>query len=250
MKKSLSSYRKENTYAKIKLISYLKILDFGKISKLKGVDMFGANDNTQTSNDDPAMLDNVKQLANEPADQVVPAQPQYMTTSPAQQPDPSFTLPTTPQTPVDDTASTDDSNPSAIAEPAQGFSSSPMPDPAQSSNPVVEEGSTSTDNESVSDSVSDNAPIAAATLPPADPEHLAGMKQQALDHLEPLVGHLEQSPEESFKTTMMMIQANDNHTLLEKALQEAKLIEDDKARANAMLDIINEINYFSQVNQS
>jgi hypothetical protein len=60
---------------------------------------------------------------------------------------------------------------------------------------------------------------------------------------------LDQSPEESFKTTMMMIQANDNHTLLEKALEQAKNIQDDKARANAMLDIINEINYFSQTSQ-
>jgi hypothetical protein len=206
--------------------------------------MFGANDTTQVSNDDPAMLDNVKQLANEPVDQVTPAQPQYMTTSPAQQPDPSFTLPTTPQTPINDVPSTDNSKPAAIAEPAQGFSSSPLPDPVQSPAPTEESSTTS------SDSASDNAPIVAAPLPPADPEHLAGMKQQALDHLEPLVGHLDQSPEESFKTTMMMIQANDNHTLLEKALHEAKLIEDDKVRANAMLDIINEINYFSQVNQN
>jgi hypothetical protein len=45
---------------------------------------------------------------------------------------------------------------------------------------------------------------------------------------------------------MMMIQANDNHTLLEKALTAAKQIEDDKTRAQAMLDIINEINYFAQ----
>ena len=43
--------------------------------------MFGANDATQTSNDDPAMLDNVKQLASEPADQVTPQQPQFMTSS-------------------------------------------------------------------------------------------------------------------------------------------------------------------------
>ena len=47
---------------------------------------------------------------------------------------------------------------------------------------------------------------------------------------------------------MMMIQANDNHNLLEKALAAAKMIEDDKIRAQAMLDIVNEINYFSQQN--
>lgn len=83
-------------------------------------------------------------------------------------------------------------------------------------------------------------------LPAVDHAKLADLKQQALEHLEPLADHLDGTPEETFKTTMMMIQANDNHTLLEKALEAARKIEDDKVRAQAMLDIINEINYFSQ----
>lgn len=82
---------------------------------------------------------------------------------------------------------------------------------------------------------------------PVDHEKLADMKQEALAHLEPLADHIEGSPEERFKTTMMMIQANDNHTLLDRALEAAKAIEDDKIRAQALLDIINEINYFSQI---
>ena len=84
------------------------------------------------------------------------------------------------------------------------------------------------------------------TSMPVDKEKLASMKKKALEHLEPLTEHLDGTPEETFKTTMMMIQANDNHTLLEKALKAAQDIEDDKVRAQAMLDIINEINYFSQ----
>jgi hypothetical protein len=200
--------------------------------------MFGANDNTQLSNDDPAMLDNVKQLASEPVDQVAPSQPQFMASSAPSQPDPSFTTANPAMTATPDPVSADEPQINAIAEPAQGFSSSPMPDPV-----------TATDPEPLTeDTPADDTPIAAA-MAPADPNQLAGMKQQALEHLEPLVGHLDQSPEEAFKTTMMMIQANDNHTLLEKALEEAKKIEDDKARANAMLDIINEINYFSQAAQ-
>jgi hypothetical protein len=71
------------------------------------------------------------------------------------------------------------------------------------------------------------------------------MKQEALGHLEPLVEHLDQSPEDEFHTLLTMIRANDNHSLLEKALTAAKNIPDDKARAEALLDIINEINYFS-----
>lgn len=208
--------------------------------------MFGANDTTQTSNDDPAMLDNVKQLATEPADQVTPSQPQFMTSSPIAPPtnDPAMTQQS--QTTSDDTAM-DAPNPSAVAEPAQGFSSSPLPEPPSTPlDQTMQSNDTPTDEP---ENTSEDTPIAAATVQPADPNQLAGMKQEALDHLEPLVGHLDQSPEESFKTTMMMIQANDNHTLLEKALEEAKKIEDDKTRANAMLDIINEINYFAQTSQ-
>jgi hypothetical protein len=210
--------------------------------------MFGANDSTQQSNDDPAMLDNVKQLASEPADQVSAAQPQFMTSSTQQTPDPA-----TPQAPVGDpmVTPTDNMQTSAIAEPAQGFSSSPMPNPAATPMAqTMQANDNSADDSADTTPPAEDAPIAAASMQPVDPEQLAGMKQQALDHLEPLVGHLDQSPEESFKTTMMMIQANDNHTLLEKALEEAKKIEDDKTRANAMLDIINEINYFSQTSNN
>jgi hypothetical protein len=72
------------------------------------------------------------------------------------------------------------------------------------------------------------------------------MKQEALQHLQPLVDTLQQSPEEEFKTIMMMIQATDDKTLLKKALEAAKKITDDKVRAQSMLDVINEINYFTQ----
>lgn len=74
---------------------------------------------------------------------------------------------------------------------------------------------------------------------------LIDIKQKALSQLSPLVGHLEQSPEEQFKTTMMMIQASDDQTLVKTAYEAAQKIEDEKARAQALLDIVNEINYFT-----
>jgi hypothetical protein len=110
--------------------------------------------------------------------------------------------------------------------------------------PSTANDNTSTDT--VDDASSSDDDEEDSSVPAVDTNKLAGIKQQALEHLEPLVGHLEQNPEEEFKTTMMMIQANDNHTLLDKALTAAKAITDDKERAQALLDIINEINYFSQ----
>ncbi|MDB5171209.1 MAG: hypothetical protein JWO35_903 [Candidatus Saccharibacteria bacterium] len=74
---------------------------------------------------------------------------------------------------------------------------------------------------------------------------LIDIKQKALSQLSPLVGHLDQSPEEKFRTTMMMIQASDDQTLVKTAHEAAMQIEDEKIRAQALLDIVNEINYFT-----
>jgi hypothetical protein len=66
-----------------------------------------------------------------------------------------------------------------------------------------------------------------------------------LSELSPLVDKLDQTPEERFRTTMMMIQASDNQALVKQAFEAAQAITDDKARAQALLDVINEINYFT-----
>lgn len=78
---------------------------------------------------------------------------------------------------------------------------------------------------------------------------LLDIKQQALQQLSPLIGHLDQSAEEKFRTTMMMIQAADNDKLIPQAYEAAKAITDEKARAQALLDVVNEINYFTQQNE-
>lgn len=100
------------------------------------------------------------------------------------------------------------------------------------------------------DQPADNTPPApeepAAPSSAGDHDDLLGIKQEALQALSPLVGHLDQSPEEKFRTTMMMIQASDDQSLLRQAYDAAKQIEDEKARAQALLDVVNEINYFTQ----
>ena len=82
----------------------------------------------------------------------------------------------------------------------------------------------------------------------ATPEDLITIKQEALQNLKPLVSHLDQSPEEAFRMTMMMIQATDDQGLIPKAYEAAKAIPDEKARAQALLDVVNEINYFTSQN--
>ncbi len=87
-------------------------------------------------------------------------------------------------------------------------------------------------------------------LTPSDSDDLIAVKQKALQDLGPLVGHLDQTPEEKFKTTMMMIQASDDKSLVQTAYEAAQQITDDKAKAQALLDVINEINYFTHPQNS
>jgi len=79
-----------------------------------------------------------------------------------------------------------------------------------------------------------------------DADDLLDLKQHALGDLGPLVDHLDQTPEEKFRTTMMLIQSTDNSSLIKDAYAAAQAITDDKIRAQALLDVINEINYFTQ----
>jgi len=100
-----------------------------------------------------------------------------------------------------------------------------------------------------SDDVAPEAPNESSPPSPstnANPSDLLNIKKEALEHLSPLVSKLDQPPEEKFKTLMMMIQASDDQSLVSAAYEAANAIEDEKVRAQALLDIVNEINYFTQ----
>lgn len=81
---------------------------------------------------------------------------------------------------------------------------------------------------------------------PINNTELETIKTQALSSLSPLVNKLDQSPEEKFKTLMTIIQASDKHDLISEAYEAANNITDEAAKANALLAIVNEINYFTQ----
>ncbi len=74
---------------------------------------------------------------------------------------------------------------------------------------------------------------------------LVDLKTKALDELYPIIHKLDLSAEENFKTLMMMIQATDNKDLIAQAYDAAEKIEDESTRARALLDVVNEINYFT-----
>lgn len=127
--------------------------------------------------------------------------------------------------------------PGSLTEPT----ASPIDD--ASSAPHIDDSSDSNDQSNAPADLPDDRQN---TNDEASGDDLAAIKQKALSELSPLVQHLDQSPEDKFKTLMMMIQANDNQDLIKDAYEAAQKITDDKAKSQALLDVINEINYFTQ----
>ncbi|MDQ3065240.1 MAG: hypothetical protein M3Q36_03135 [bacterium] len=93
------------------------------------------------------------------------------------------------------------------------------------------------------------ANVASVPVQDTDIQDLSAIKQQALQQLTPIVNQLDQSPEERFHTTMMLVQATDDQSLVRVAYEAAQNITDEKTRAQALLDIVNEINYFTAQNK-
>jgi hypothetical protein len=162
--------------------------------------------------------------------------------------------------PTEQAVSPSDTSTPAIA--AVSTDEEPAGNPWQHPGAALDSPSLETDSDVISpaggfpQALSKKEPVAPAEpahpVPPdnqladATDEELIEVKQKALDELFPLIDKLDQTPEERFRTIMMIIQASDNHTLIEKAYQIAQTIDDEKVRAQALLDIVNEINYFTQ----
>lgn len=123
----------------------------------------------------------------------------------------------------------------------------PAPDPASPQPPVDSPPSDqNTEGEMQVQDFGSQQSVGAPGMSGDDLNKLIELKQKALSELNPLVEHLDQNNEEKFNTLMMMIQASDDQSLIKQAYDVANNITDDKARAQALLDIVNEINYFTQ----
>ncbi len=79
-----------------------------------------------------------------------------------------------------------------------------------------------------------------------DDTGLDAIKQQALGELRPLVDKLNVSPEEKFDTYLLLLRSTDDKDLIAPAHEAAKSITDEAKRAQALLDIIKEIDFLSQ----
>lgn len=115
--------------------------------------------------------------------------------------------------------------------------------PVQPSSDPADNTSVASEPAPASSSAPDSAPAEPTPKPTSDFSELDDIKKSALDELQPLIKHVEQSPEERFETVMMMIRSNDDPSLISQAYEAAKGIENEKTRANALLNIVSEIEY-------
>lgn len=93
----------------------------------------------------------------------------------------------------------------------------------------------------------DNTDVSAssASSDTEDTGPLSSIKKDALLELRPLVDKLNVSPEEKFDTYLLLIRSTDDASLIEPAHAAARSIGDEARRAEALLDIIKEIDYLS-----
>ena len=89
-------------------------------------------------------------------------------------------------------------------------------------------------------------PIVEQTQPTVMPSFgdLDTIKGYALEDLRPLVNKLTVSNEEKFDIYLLLLRSSDDDTLIEPAYNAARMIEDEAKRANALLNVIKEIDYF------
>jgi len=89
-------------------------------------------------------------------------------------------------------------------------------------------------------------PVAAPRIMPEAESALDAIKRDALNELRPLVDKLNLPPEDKFDTLLLMIRSTDDSSLVPAAHAAARQIADETRRAQALLDVIKEIDFFGR----
>ncbi len=145
-----------------------------------------------------------------------------------------------------------------VTDQTSGLSFEETPAPTMSSlgapDPVLQDPAATPDSTAPAPAVQAAPPVFApdpATAAPqtdtsaVDPA-LASVKQDALNELRPLVDKLNVGAEEKFDTYLLILRSPDDKSLIAPAHEAAKAITDETRKAQALLDIIKEIDFLSQ----
>jgi hypothetical protein len=131
---------------------------------------------------------------------------------------------------------TNDPNPFSPTNPL------PIPEPAQN-----DDVNTPTPAEDKVIDVPTDSPDPITETPSYNNESndLESIKKTALIELRPLVDKLELAPDEKFNIYLLLLRSTDDKTLIAPAHKAAADITDESKRAQALLDVIKEIDYLS-----
>lgn len=123
----------------------------------------------------------------------------------------------------------------------------PLPTPsAPVDEPVHNDDTTEVTEAPETPAVDDTpAPVAAST----GEGDLTPIKNEAINELRPLVDKLTLPPEEKFDTYLLLIRSTDDRSLIAPAHAAAQAITDEARKAQALLDIIKEIDFLSNPQQ-
>ena len=109
----------------------------------------------------------------------------------------------------------------------------------------------STPSQPEDDQTPQDSPVEPQMPPSSDSPStpLDDIKQQAIGELRPLVDKLNVSAEEKFDTYLLLLRSTDDRALIAPAHAAAQNITDEARKAQALLDIIKEIDYLSNPQQ-
>lgn len=93
--------------------------------------------------------------------------------------------------------------------------------------------------------------LPAPSMPPAPAANndLESIKLSALKQLQPLMDKVELPADEKFDTYLMLLRSTDDASLIAPAHAAAQAISDEKRKAEALLEVIKEIDYLSRKDQ-
>ena len=123
------------------------------------------------------------------------------------------------------------------AEENLGFEETPVPTAHPAEDPIADSMPPREDSQIIG--TPDPTPVVEAG------NNLDSIKKDALVELRPLVDKLTLAPEEKFDIYLLLLRSSDDKSLIAPAHAAAKEIPDETRRAQALLDVIKEIDYLS-----
>lgn len=138
-----------------------------------------------------------------------------------------------------------------VNDPEPAAPAAPVATPANTEPPKAEETAPPTATPADSSLPQPTPAPVVPTTPSVEPasapsSDLDSIKKDALGELRPLIDKVDLPAEEKFDTYLMLIRSTDDKALIAPAHAAALAISDEKRKAQALLDIIKEIDYLSQ----